>query len=74
MVVEFQQFYVFPGCSPAQVVVLSVIILRLRVKTQVFVEDQVIYLQTGELDTPHPAQCVPESLHLYASAARHLAL
>ena len=49
---EFQQFYVFTElASPAQVVVLSVIILRLRVRTEVFVEDQVIYLHVGEFSS-----------------------
>ena len=46
-----------------QVEVLTVIILRLRVRTEVFVEDQVIYLHMGSLH---------RALHLYTSAAfRH---
>ena len=49
-----------------QVEFLTVIILRLRVRTEVFVEDQVIYLHIGEFSVLHRA------LHLYTSAAfRH---
>ena len=46
-----------------QVEFLTVIILRLRVRTEVFVEDQVIYLHMGSLH---------RALHLYTSTAfRH---
>ena len=50
--------------APAQVVVLSVIILRSRVRTQVFVEDQVIYLHVGEFSSVIYTCTLPPPEHI----------
>ena len=44
--------------------VLSVIILRLRVRTQVFVEDQVIYLHVGEFSSVIYTCTLPPPEHI----------
>ena len=55
-----------PALSQAQVWVLSVIILRSRVKTQVFVEDQVIYLHVGEFSSVIYTCTLPPHSHIMA--------